>query len=101
MVQTRTRSFSETSSLPTQPLWFCASRSNSCRSALDHSVASLRAACLSVMDIAIGFLQGSSAGYIGHFAAAGDMPLRLKMEAMGQDRTRRNGGGAGRRALII
>src|ERR1700730_18384727 len=63
MIQTRTRSLSETSVVPTQPLLFCRSRSNSAAIAGGHADLSARSVVLSSMVRAIAFLRGLKAQY--------------------------------------
>jgi hypothetical protein len=58
MIQTRTRSLSDRRVVPTQPLLFCRSRSNSAAMAGGQADLSARSVDLSVIVRAIAFLQG-------------------------------------------
>jgi hypothetical protein len=57
MIHTRTRSLSESNVVPTQPLLFCRSRSNSAAIAGGHADLSAWSVVLSIMLKAIAFLQ--------------------------------------------
>ena len=60
MIQTRTRSVSDTSVEPTQGLGFLRSRSNSAWISGGHAVFTELSACLSNIDRAMAFLRGSA-----------------------------------------
>ena len=90
MIQTRTLSVSDSSSVPTQPLGFRLSRSNSALIAAGHSVCSEWAAFLSSMLRAMAFLRSLLAQYNG---------ICGRQEPAGRDVTSQEANS--RRALVI